>query len=172
VRKWHLDPAEGFEPGVGRFVAMFAEARTRLVRDLDDLSARELDVSPSWAVNSIGTLLYHVAAIELDWTFADLRQVDKDGFPPEAVEWFPVDVRERDGRLAPVVEPLDRHLERMEWVRGHLFETLASMTDADLDRSFGEGDDASGGAWILHHLLQHEAEHRGQIGELKAALRA
>ena len=26
--------------------------------------------------------------------------------------------------------------------------------------------------WILHHLMQHEAEHRGQIGELRAALKA
>jgi uncharacterized damage-inducible protein DinB len=21
--------------------------------------------------------------------------------------------------------------------------------------------------WVLHHLMQHEAEHRGQIGELR-----
>ncbi len=26
-------------------------------------------------------------------------------------------------------------------------------------------------AFILHHLMQHEAEHRGQIGEIKVALR-
>jgi uncharacterized damage-inducible protein DinB len=23
--------------------------------------------------------------------------------------------------------------------------------------------------WVVHHLMQHEAEHRGQIGELRVA---
>ena len=23
-------------------------------------------------------------------------------------------------------------------------------------------------AWVIHHLIQHEAEHRGQIGEIRA----
>ncbi len=46
------------------------------------------------------------------------------------------------------------------------------MGDADLDATRGGGDDANGVAWILHHLMQHEAEHRGQIGELRAALRS
>ena len=80
-------------------------------------------------------------------------------------------MRERDGTLSPVVEKLSHHLERLAWVRERLLETLRSLGDADLDATHHEGDDAVGTSWILHHLMQHEAEHRGQIGELRAALR-
>jgi uncharacterized damage-inducible protein DinB len=83
-------------------------------------------------------------------------------------------VREEDGKLSPVIEPLQHHLDRLEWVRSHLLNTLRAMSDADLDQTFNEGhpdNTECGGAWMLHHLMQHEAEHRGQIGEIRVALR-
>jgi uncharacterized damage-inducible protein DinB len=171
VRERHLDPADGYEPLVGRFVTMLADTRRRLVRDLEDFDHGDLDRTPDWAPNSIGTLLYHIAAIELDWTFADLRETDE--FPPGTEEWFPVKVREENGRLAPIVDSFGRHLERLDWVRQHLLSTLAGMSDTDLDRTFlNPGEEGGrGGAWIIQHLMQHEVEHRGQIGELRAALR-
>lgn len=171
MRSWHLDPADGYEPLIGRFVTMLADTRRRLHRDLEDLDAPELDRIPEWGLNSIGTLLYHVAAIELDWTFADLLERGEDGFPEETAEWFPVDVRDEGGRLTPVVEPLQRHLDRLEWARGHLLAALGGFTDADLDETVNPGEEETGRAFILHHLMQHEAEHRGQIGEIKVALR-
>ncbi len=174
MRERHLDPAPEYHPLVGRFVTMAIDTRQRLHRDLEDLSPEELDAVPDWGPNSIGTLLYHIAAIELDWTFADLQGRDEESFPAGTGDWFPIDVRKEDGRLSPVVEPMQGHLDRLQWVRGHLFDTLREMSDADLDSTFNEGDSEQevGGAWILHHLMQHEAEHRGQIGEIKAALRA
>jgi uncharacterized damage-inducible protein DinB len=169
MREWHLDPVQGFAPGVGRFVAMFVDARRRLLRDLEGMRRESLDAIPLWGRNSIGTLLYHVAAIELDWAYADLLE-GSQGFPDGTEDWFPVDVRERDGRLTPVVEPLQRHLDRLEWTRSRFLEVLGGLTDPDLERTFSNGDDENGGSWILHHLLQHEAEHRGQIAEIRTAL--
>lgn len=166
---FELRAPEGFSPGVGRFVAMLHDTRRRTLRDIVDLAASELDERPAWAPNSIGTLLYHLAAIELDWTFADI--LESDEFPTGVEAWFPVDVREEDGRLTPVVEPLERHLARLEWVRAHLLDTLRGLTDDDLDRVVNPADPSTIG-WIVQHLMQHEGEHRGQIGELRAALAA
>jgi uncharacterized damage-inducible protein DinB len=168
MRPFHLDPVPGYDPLVGRFVAMFADTRRRLFRDLEGFDPADLDRLPPSSPNSIGTLLYHIAAIELDWLYADLLGGE---FPPETAEWFPVDVREQGGRLTPVVQPWERHLARLEWVRGRLLEELQRLTEADLDRTYFEGAAGNGGAWILHHLMQHEAEHRGQIGEIRAAMR-
>ena len=156
MRERHLDPPSGYDPFVGRFVTM------------------AVDVVPDWGSNSIGTLLDHIAAIELDWTFADLQGRDEEAFPAGTWDWFSIDIREEDGQLSPVVEPMPRHLDRLEWVRGNLLDTLRNISDADLDSTFNQGDPEQevGGAWVLHHLMQHEAEHRGQIGEIKAALRA
>lgn len=165
----HLDPAPGFPPLIGRFVRALEDTRRRLWELLEDLDPGDVDRRPMGSPNTIGTLLYHVAAIELDWLYADLLQRD---FPDEAWAWFPVDVREVDGLLTPVIEPLGRHRERLAWVRGLLLAELADLDDADLDRRRGEESDDIDGAWILHHLMQHEAEHRGQIGEIRAALGA
>lgn len=164
MRDSHLDPVPGYQPVVGRFVAMLEDTRRRLLRDLAGFDAADIDRG---SPNSIGTLLYHVAAIELDWLYADLLGVE---FPAEAFEWFPVDVREENGRLSPVVEPLGPHLERLAWVRGLLLEELRGMTDDDLERTVNPGPNESGASWVLHHLMQHEAEHRGQIGEIRAGL--
>jgi uncharacterized damage-inducible protein DinB len=169
IRPFHLDAAPGFDLQVGRFVTMLVDTRRRLHRDLAELDPGELDATLPWAPNSVGTLLYHIAAIELDWTYADLLGAD---FPAEATEWFAVDVRDDAGVLSPVVEPYDHHLARLAWTRERLLAALASLSDTDLDATRGSGDEASGVAWILHHLMQHEAEHRGQIGELRAALRS
>ena len=163
----HLDPPPGYEPAVGRFVAMFEDTRSRLLDVLERLDPAELDQTPPGSPNSIGTLLYHVAAIELDWLYADLLCRD---FPGEVEAWFPVDVRDDNGRLTPVVEPLERHLARLAWVRGLLRSELKSITDADLEGTVNPGPNESGAGWVLHHLLQHEAEHRGQIGEIRGGL--
>lgn len=164
-----LVPVTAYSPGVGRFVAMLEETRWRLLRDLEDFDEAFLDGGLPWSPNAIGTLLYHVAAIELDWTFADILETDV--FPEGVEDWFPVDVREDDGRLTPVIEPLHRHLERLAWVRGHLLEALRGLDDQDLDRVVSAGTPSEGTiGWVLQHLMQHEAEHRGQMGEIRVAL--
>lgn len=168
MRQWHLDPVPGYEPLVGRFLAMMEDTRRRLWRDLEGFDSGDLDRTPAGSPNSVGTLLYHIAAIELDWLYADLLGGE---FPEGTAEWFPVDVREENGRLSPVAEPLERHQARLEWVRECVRRELHRFTDADMDRTFVSGADGNGGSWILHHLMQHEAEHRGQIGEIRAGLK-
>lgn len=165
-----LEPVEGYPPRLGTLVAMLEDTRQRTLADLADLDEAYVDRGLPWDPNSIGTLLYHLAAIELDWTFADIAESDE--FPEGSRGWFPVDVRDEDGRLAPVVDPMARHLERLVWVRSHLLAALRGLDDDDLDRVVSAGTPSESTiGWILHHLMQHEAEHRGQIGELRSALR-
>jgi len=169
---FNLAPVEGYTPQIGRFVAMLADSRSRLLRDLETLDEAYLERGLPWDPNSISTLLYHVAAIELDWAFADIRETQQ--FPEGTRDWFPVDVRDEDGRLTPFSNSLQRHIDRLEWTRAHLLDALAGLEDEDLDRVVTNADDGSKNTigWILNHLMQHEAEHRGQIGELRAALRS
>ncbi len=162
----------GFSPGVGRLLSMMEDCRARTLREVDRVSPSMVDAATNWSGNTIGSLLYHVAAIELDWLYADILQ---RGFPDEAFEWFPWDVREEDGRLTPVGgEDIDHHLARLSWVRARTRSELASLTDGDLEgvrHPSGDGQSVTV-EWILHHLLQHEAEHRGQLAEIRTSLQA
>ncbi|MEX2322749.1 MAG: DinB family protein [Acidimicrobiia bacterium] len=169
MREDRLVRESRFTPAVGLLVAMLDECRGRTLSHLQDLDAPMIYAEVPGHPNTIGTILYHVAAIELDWLYAEILGEE---FPEEMSTWFPADVRDDTGRLTPVTgESLDRHRERLAWVRGLLHDGLADKDDAFLfeDRPTDGGTVTS--EWVLHHLMQHEAEHRGQIGELATALR-
>lgn len=46
------------------------------------------------------------------------------------------------------------------------------MTAADFHRARRLPQYEVSPAWVLHHLAQHEAEHRGELGSILALLRA
>ncbi len=62
-------------------------------------------------------------------------------------------------------------LDEIDRIREQTRGTLASLADDDLERIFsferrGETREHSL-RWILHHLIDHEAQHKGQILMLK-----
>jgi len=115
--------------------------------------------------NSIGTLLYHLAAIEIDWLYADVLQKP---WPPELEMQFPFDVRDEQGHLIAVRGlSLDAHLRRLDAVRSILLDAFRGMSLDEFRRAWRtQGYDVTP-EWVIHHLMQHEAEHRGQIGEIR-----
>ncbi|HSM01633.1 MAG TPA: DinB family protein [Acidimicrobiia bacterium] len=159
---------DGYEPGVGALLAMMEDCRERTLRLVEGLDPARVDEPTPWHGNTAGSLLYHVAAIELDWLYSEVMSKD---FPEEAWSWFPHDVREEDGRLTPVLgEALELHLDRLAWVRDRMREELRALTDADLQAvRKTDGDRTVTPEWVFHHLMQHEAEHRGQLGEIMAS---
>lgn len=164
-----VHPLPGFPPAVGTALWMLTDTRRRTLDIVEGLTDDHVDHVPAGLDNSIGSLLYHLAAIEADWLYADILQV---AYPEWMDEWFPLDVREEDGRLTPVPGyTVTDHLERLATVRAHLLEDLAGMTDADYRHERGVESGVTTPEWVLHHLRQHEAEHRGQIQSIRTALR-
>jgi uncharacterized damage-inducible protein DinB len=163
-----IERPEGYVPAAGLFLGMMEDCRERTLRLIDELHPARVDDPTPWHGNTAGSLLYHVAAIELDWLYAEIMAKD---FPGETEEWFPHEVREEDGRLTPVLgEPLERHLDRLAWVRDRVREELRSLADEDLHAVRAtDGGRTVTPEWVFHHLMQHEAEHRGQLGEIIAS---
>jgi len=159
---------DGYAAGVGALLSMMEDCRVRTLGEIARADPGLLDSPTPWGGNTIGSLLYHIGAIELDWLYSDILQQD---FPPAAVAWFPHDAREENGRLTPVAgEPLGRHVARLAWVRELFRSECRVLTDDDLRANRPGGDDTVTVEWIFHHLLQHEAEHRGQLAEIRTAL--
>ena len=162
-----LDPEEGLDPEIGRWLAAMEDARRVTLLELKGVTSevRSMRVRPG-SENSIGTSLYHIAVIEADWLFDDLfgQALETSELGP----LFPYDVRDERGILKGVVGiSLQDHLDRLARMRATLRREIGALS---LDK-YGplrarDRYDVSG-AWVVHHLLQHEAEHRSEIGWLR-----
>ena len=117
-------------------------------------------------MNSIGALLYRIAAIEADWLYVDA--LEGRPFPPEIEALFPDDVRNDQGQLSSAHgASLAAHLQRLDAVRAVLLAEFRELSLADFYRLRDLPDYTVTPEWVLHHLMQHEAEHRGEIGMLR-----
>ena len=166
--KHRLDvrPVEAADPLVGRWLAYLAQSRERTLGVLEDLSAEgvaadAVDAASDEHSNSVGTLLYHIAAIEMDWLYCEILERD---IPQEVLEHFPYDVRDASGRLTPVRGwTLEQYAGLLE--RTHLI-FVNTLRDFDADeflRARVLPDYDVTPEWVCLHLLQHEAGHRGQM---------
>jgi hypothetical protein len=154
------------DPEVGRWLAALEDARRDTVRELSGVSPEMLDWRPDAALNSIGTLLYHIALIETSWLLDDIFEAESG---PEWLQTLlPFSDRDGTGRLIEVRGvTIDTHLERLGAIRRYLLERLRPMSNADFHRPRHLPSYDAAPDWVLHHLLQHEAEHRSHIAWLR-----
>lgn len=151
-------------PAVQPWLAALEDTRRRTLEALKDLPVAAIEWCDEEGT-SIGSLLYHIAAIELDWLFADILG---QPFPPELEQIFLVDVRDAEGKLSAIQgETLEQHRLRLDRVRGYLVAALQNMPPQEFVRVRQLPDYDVSPLWVLHHLMQHEAEHRGQIMALR-----
>ena len=116
--------------------------------------------------NSIGTLLYHLAAIEMSWLYEDI--LEGEAFSEEIGALLNYNVRGDDGGLTPVTgESLDTHLNRLNTCRQTFLTAFQGMSVSQFRFPRQVEDYQVTPEWVIHHLIQHEAEHRGQIGEIR-----
>lgn len=159
---------EGLSPRVGKYFAQLEDVRRETKRYVAGLTPEKLSWTPHSTVESIGTQLLHIAGVERSWIGEDIEG------RPMGEEWalaFPLRVS------LPQVqgEPLEFFLEKLDAVRAETRDALSRLTDDDLNREVQTlGSPPDGEAftieWILYHLVEHEAHHRGQIALMKRLL--
>src|SRR5207249_12325404 len=121
--------------------------------------------------NCIGTLLYHVALIEADWLLDDVLEGPA---PPQwLTELLPFSDRDEGGLLTKTAGmTLRQHLDRLAGFRSWLLEEIGAMSGEDCHRTRSRERYDVSPDWVVHHLLQHEAEHRSQIAGLRQSRQA
>ncbi len=153
------------EPEVGRWVWALQECRERTMRELGHVTPAMIDWRPPQDESSIGTILYHLADIEADWLYVEVLE---QPMPPELAASFTFPTRDAQGRLTQVTDfTLEQHLARLATVRRPMLDAYQSMDLADFRRARSLPNYDVTPEWVLYHLMQHEAEHRGQIGTLR-----
>ncbi|MFY9607900.1 MAG: DinB family protein [Blastocatellia bacterium] len=151
---------------IGRWSAVLTECRSRTLKAIATIAREELDWQPPLSSNTIGTLLYHIALIEADWLYTEILEQQ---MPEDLRSLLSIGDRESGGALTNVHEPVNQHAHRLALVREQLLGSLGKMTLAEFRRIRHLRDYDVTPEWVVIHLLQHEAEHRGQILVLRKA---
>lgn len=164
-----IAPLDGFVPDIGRALWMLEDTRNETGRILEGISPEVIDWQPPVA-NSIGTLLYHIAVIEMDWLF---NEVMEEKMPASVWDAFPFPVRGVDDRLMVVKGiSLDAHFKRLDSTRRLVLDSFKSMTLEDFRRPRSAERFDVTPEWTIHHLVLHEAEHRGEMATIRSLAEA
>jgi len=160
-----VDTLSSQSPEIGRWLWALQDTRQRTLEELNQVTPTALDWLPPDHESSIGTILYHIALIEADWLYAEVRE---QSIPAEVMTLFPYPHRDDQGHLTQVEGfSLEHHLKRLETVRNLLLDVYQQMDLTDFRRARSLANYEVTPEWVLHHLMQHEAEHRSQIGALR-----
>ncbi len=171
-----VDPLPGYPTEMGYSLWTMQETRRRTLNYVDGISQEALDLHPAGHRHSVATLLYHIAVFEVDWLYVDMlgggydeeRQIP--ACPPEVADRLPYPMLLPGHVYTPVSgEPLQVHLERLAFIRGVFLDEMKWMSLEDFRTPRPSDDDLITPEWIVEHLAQHEAEHRGQIWEARIA---
>ncbi len=161
-----VEPLPGYEPTIGRWLWQLEDTRHETKEAVTGLVPATLDWTPHVGENSISTLLYHIALIELDWLYTEV--LENQPWPEELKLLFAVADRDGQGHLSAVHgAPLDEYHHRLDLTRQRLLDSFLGMTVEEFRRPRSLPSYQVTPEWVLHHLIQHEAEHRGHIQLLR-----
>ena len=121
--------------------------------------------------HSIAALILHIAEAEWYWMQCVVSGCEVNDTIRNSAYW---DALEDPASFSQKNYSAEFCLNELKNIRQQTYETLKRFDDTQLDKVFtfekrGRTQELSL-RWILHHLIDHEAQHKGQILLLKRLL--
>lgn len=160
-----LKPVEGYSPNIGDMVYMLEDLKNRITQQVKDLDQSQVDYMYDDNANSIGALIMHLVSTESYYQVATLKSRD-----------WTEDERERlgiAGELNAAVKskligkPIEYYLGLWDEVRAESLRELKTKDDAWFATNIEEG---LNNHYIWYHVMEHSANHMGQIATVKNRL--
>lgn len=145
---------------------MLEDVRKVTLSGIKELSKEQLFEKPLGSEYPVGSYLLHLAECEIFWleVLSEIKQSDELKKRSYYDAWYDV-----SKTSSPPETPLEisYYHEVMDEARKNLIDYLSGMKDSELEGmvSFdgGSGKKEFSKKWIIYHLIEHEAHHRGQI---------
>lgn len=166
-----LNPAAGVAREIGFYLAGMDEVRAQLREAVSGISNADIGRLAVPETHSIGALVLHIGEAEWWWMQCNVAGHQLTNEDARAAFW---DVLKEPDRVASNGYSAEFCLAQADRIREQTRSLLASFAEGDLDRTFSferrETTEERSLRWILHHLIDHEAQHKGQILMLKRLL--
>lgn len=160
-----MKPVDGYSPQIGLMVYMLEDLKSRITEQVKDLNQTETDFLFDKDANSIGALIMHLVSTEVYYQVQTL-----EGRP-----W----TEEEQNRLGMAGElnenvknilkgkPIQHYLDLWDEVRQKSLEGLKTKDDAWFLSQIDEGINNQ---YVWYHVMEHSANHMGQIATIKNRL--
>ncbi len=165
IPRFSVERVQDCAPDIGLWLGILRDARKRTQYALRLLQPEDLDAPPAVGINTIGTILYHMALSDLNWVYDNWLQ---QPYPEDVAPLFPYPLLDEQDHLYRVTGwTLDMYQQRLDAARAKVEEVFISLTEMELvevlrrAQSFGVYEMTPES--VLQHLTQHEAEHRGEF---------
>lgn len=157
--QYSIAPPEGYSTQVGNLVSMLEDLKGRVTRSVVELSPEETDFLLDDQANRIGALIYHLAATE---KFYQVYTFENRQFNEAEVAMWDTALRLGDNARAQLVDqPISYYLDLWGEVRANTLRLLKEKDDAWLASLTGSGE--MNNHWAWYHVMEHQANHMGQI---------
>lgn len=160
-----MNPVEGYSPQIGLMVYMLEDLKNRITDQVKDLNQSETDFLYDEDANSIGSLMMHLVSTEVYYQIATL----------EGRDWTEEE-RDRLGMAGELNEktknilkgkPIKYYMDLWDEVRQKSLAGLKTKDDTWFASNLEEGLNYQ---YIWYHVMEHSANHMGQIATIKNRL--
>jgi len=165
-----IGPKEGYTPQVGTLVSMMAWLRPQIVSTVKGMTTEQLDFLLDDKANTIGALLYHLAATDAFYHEHTFKGLAWEKWDASITEKYGVAMELGDeGRKKIKGNSIDFYLNLLQQTRE---STLAEFKKRDdkwlmtVDEKWYWGPTNNYCKWF--HVCEHESHHLGQIAMLKS----
>jgi len=163
--QYEIKPEKGYTPLIGIMVDMLEEIKDRITEDIRDLDQEETDYLFDDKANSIGAIIMHLAGTE---AYYQVETLEERTFTDEEGEFWGIatglGAESRDQLKG---KPIKYYLDLWDQVREKTLEGLKAKDDEWFAACI---DESMNNHWAWFHILEHQANHMGQIAIVKKRL--
>ncbi|MBC8756240.1 DinB family protein [Kordia sp. YSTF-M3] len=153
-----IEPAKGYDTQIGNIVSMLNDLKRRVTNSVRNLTREETDFLLDENANRIGAMIYHLAATE---KYYQLYTFENRGFNKDEREWEAALNLGENGRKQFQNKPIQYYLDIWNDVRKETLRLLKTKTDNWFVSKVRNSN--MNNHWAWYHVMEHQANHMGQI---------
>ncbi|NJB69900.1 putative damage-inducible protein DinB [Saonia flava] len=160
-----LKSVEGYSPQIGQMVYMLEDLKDRITQQVKDLDQSQTDFLYDADANSIGLLIMHLVSTESYYQIATLE--DREWTEDEQMRFGRAGELNEEVKSKHRGKPISYYLDLWDEVREKSLNGLKTKDDVWFSSNLEEGLNYH---YIWYHVMEHSANHMGQIGTIKNRL--